>query len=206
MTDSSGNVVSQYGYDPYGRQTKISGTGPDADFGYAGMYVHQRSGLNLTPHRAYNPAIGKFISRDPIEETGGINLYAYVENNPIQYADPSGLDGKDPKFPDCIKNHDQCEKWCYSQPGTTSDWRIDCLLQCDKKFPQTSPVTNPTGPKPIPPTSGQGPGNSRTPVIIPIIIPTPIGTPIVPVPIIIPGSPVVPVVVTAPVLVPVPVP
>lgn len=68
VTDASGNVVSQYGYDPYGRQTKINGGGPDSDFGYAGMYVHQRSGLNLTPNRAYNPMLGRWMSRDPIND------------------------------------------------------------------------------------------------------------------------------------------
>jgi RHS repeat-associated protein len=68
MTDASGNIVSQYAYDPYGRQTRIGGTGPDSDFGYAGMYVHQPSKMNLTPHRAYNPALGRWISRDPIQD------------------------------------------------------------------------------------------------------------------------------------------
>jgi RHS repeat-associated protein len=68
MTDSSGNVVSQYGYDSYGRQTRIGGTGPDADFGYAGYYVHERSGLNLAVHRAYNPVTGRWLSRDPIQD------------------------------------------------------------------------------------------------------------------------------------------
>ncbi|MCC7528321.1 MAG: RHS repeat-associated core domain-containing protein [Candidatus Melainabacteria bacterium] len=67
MTDASGNIVSQYGYDPYGKVTKLQGV-TDSDFGYAGMYVHQRSGLNLTPHRAYNPALGRWMSRDPITD------------------------------------------------------------------------------------------------------------------------------------------
>ncbi len=86
MTDSSGNVVSQYEYDSYGRQAKISGTGPDADFGYAGMYVHQRSGLNLTPHRAYNPAIGRWLSRDPVHELG-FN-HSNVSQEPLEPMDP----------------------------------------------------------------------------------------------------------------------
>lgn len=68
MTDSSGNIVTQYTYDPYGRQARIGGTGPDADFGYAGYYLHQRSGLNLAVHRAYNPASGRWLNRDPIQD------------------------------------------------------------------------------------------------------------------------------------------
>ncbi|HEY9753597.1 MAG TPA: RHS repeat-associated core domain-containing protein [Oculatellaceae cyanobacterium] len=68
MTDASGNTVAQCGYDPYGRQTRIGGTGPDADFGYAGYYVHQRSGLNLTVHRAYSPSMGRWLNRDPIQD------------------------------------------------------------------------------------------------------------------------------------------
>jgi RHS repeat-associated protein len=68
MTDSSGVIQSQFGYDPYGRQTQISGSGAVPDFGYAGMYVHQRSGLNLTPHRAYSPSMGRWLSRDPVQD------------------------------------------------------------------------------------------------------------------------------------------
>ena len=95
MTDSSGNVVAEYGYDPYGRQTRIGGTGPDADFGYAGGYVHQPSGLVMMGARMYSPSLGRFINRDPIGENGGINLYAYVMNNPIGDSDPSGLGRKE---------------------------------------------------------------------------------------------------------------
>jgi RHS repeat-associated protein len=91
MVDASGNLVAEYAYDPYGRQTRIGGAGPDSDFGYAGYYVHSRSGLNLTATRAYSPSLGRFINRDPSGEEGGINLYAYVMNNPIGHSDPTGL-------------------------------------------------------------------------------------------------------------------
>ena len=68
MTNSSGIVQSEFSYDPFGRQTQIAGTGVVPDFGYAGMYVHQPSGLNLTKHRAYSSSLGRWLSRDPIQD------------------------------------------------------------------------------------------------------------------------------------------
>jgi RHS repeat-associated protein len=93
MVDASGNIVAEYSYDPYGRQTKISGSGPSADFGYAGYYVHQPSGLLLTQTRAYSPTLGRFINRDPMGERGGTNLFAYVGNSPTNWIDPRGTQG-----------------------------------------------------------------------------------------------------------------
>ncbi len=89
MTDSSGNVVAQYQYGMWGEPTQTVGT-ISADFGYAGYYVHQPSGLNLTRTRAYSPVLGRFINRDTIGERGGINLYDYVNNNPASFTDPNG--------------------------------------------------------------------------------------------------------------------
>jgi RHS repeat-associated protein len=61
------------------------------DFAFTGHFYHARSGLYLAPYRAYNPTIGRWLSRDPIEEDGGLNLYLYVLDNPIGLKDPLGL-------------------------------------------------------------------------------------------------------------------
>jgi RHS repeat-associated protein len=92
MTDSSGAVVASYDYDPWGRSVKIFGNA-DASFGYAAYYVHAPSGLLLTVNRVYDPNLGRWFSRDPAGEQGGLNLYAYVNGNPIALSDPEGLDG-----------------------------------------------------------------------------------------------------------------
>jgi len=42
-------------------------------------------------HRYYLPAIGRFISRDPIGLAGGLNLYAYANDDPVDFSDPTGL-------------------------------------------------------------------------------------------------------------------
>ncbi len=43
----------------------------------------------------YNPELGRFISRDPFAGQMNENMYAYVENNPLAYTNPSGLDSID---------------------------------------------------------------------------------------------------------------
>jgi RHS repeat-associated protein len=62
-----------------------------SDIRYAGMFYHQDSGLYLTHYRAYDPRTGRWLSRDPLGEIAGTNLYAYVGGNPISYSDPLGL-------------------------------------------------------------------------------------------------------------------
>jgi RHS repeat-associated protein len=90
LTDSTQVVRARYDYDPYGRVTKISGD-KDSLFLYTGHLWHQQSGLYLTLYRAYDPETGRWISRDPIAERGGLNIYAYVMNDPINLVDPLGL-------------------------------------------------------------------------------------------------------------------
>jgi RHS repeat-associated protein len=91
MTDSSGNIAVQYQYDPYGRVTKLQGTA-SSDFQFTGYYVHGPSGLDLASRRQYSSPLGRFLTRDPSDELGGTNLYAYAVNDPIGATDPTGLD------------------------------------------------------------------------------------------------------------------
>ena len=46
-------------------------------------------------HRYYDPKIGRYITADPVGLTGGINAYLYVNGNPINWVDSTGL------YPDC---------------------------------------------------------------------------------------------------------
>jgi RHS repeat-associated protein len=61
------------------------------EFGFAGMQYHAASGLYLTMYRVYDPQTGRWLSKDPILEEGGFNLYSYVGGDPVNYIDPLGL-------------------------------------------------------------------------------------------------------------------
>ena len=80
-----------YAYDPYG--VSLQGTAPVTDFGYAGLFLNTDSGLYLTQYRAYDPATGNWLSRDPLGEASdsGANLYRYARGEPIAINDLSGL-------------------------------------------------------------------------------------------------------------------
>ena len=79
-------------YDAYGKVT--AGAQPDPwGFGaQAGYYTDRETGLVLLTHRYYDPAQGRFLTRDPMGYGGGINLYGYVGNSPVNGMDPSGLE------------------------------------------------------------------------------------------------------------------
>jgi RHS repeat-associated protein len=90
VVDATGNALASYDYDPYGQAIRTTGT-IHTERRYAGMFYHQPSGLYLTHYRAYDPDSARWLSRDPIGEAGGTNLYAYVEGNPTSKVDPLGL-------------------------------------------------------------------------------------------------------------------
>jgi RHS repeat-associated protein len=100
ILDQTGNVQASYDYDPYGKLISAPGSVPE--FGYAGMQYHAPSELYLTKYRAYDPHTGRWLSRDPIGEKGGINLYGYVGGNPVTWTDPSGLFAQ--AIPACFLN------------------------------------------------------------------------------------------------------
>jgi len=90
MFGSTGTVVGRYDYDPYGRSTSlVTTTLPDLN--YTGLYRHSKSNLDLATYRAYDPDLGRWLSRDPMGEKPGPNLYAYVNGDPGNRNDVSGL-------------------------------------------------------------------------------------------------------------------
>jgi RHS repeat-associated protein len=91
VLDATGTLRTRYDYDAWGQRTKLSGD-LDADFGYTGHLHHKQTGLILTHYRAYDPRLARWLSRDPIAESGGINLYGYVLNRPTVAIDPDGRD------------------------------------------------------------------------------------------------------------------
>jgi RHS repeat-associated protein len=93
-SDERGSIISVTGgtttlnkYDEYGvPQSTNSGK-----FGYTGQAWVPEVGLWYYKARFLRPDIGRFLQTDPIAVEGGINLYAYVGNDPINWLDPSGL-------------------------------------------------------------------------------------------------------------------
>ena len=92
MFNSSNTVVNQYGYLPFGEAQSTSETVPNP-LRFAGRELEAGSGLYYNDARWYDPSLHRFITEDPIGLDGGINLYTYVGNDPVNATDPSGTFG-----------------------------------------------------------------------------------------------------------------
>jgi len=91
VTDATGNIVKLLEFDSFGAWTLDS----NADFvlpvGFAGGVIDTDTQLVRFGYRDYEPSTGRWTAKDPIFFEGGINLYQYVQNNPVNYIDPYGL-------------------------------------------------------------------------------------------------------------------
>ncbi len=87
VTNASGAATTINSYDEYG----APGASNAGRFQYTGAPWLAEAGLLHLRARAYEPALGRFLQTDPILTGGGLNLYAYVGNDPVNAIDPSGL-------------------------------------------------------------------------------------------------------------------
>ncbi|WP_227288065.1 RHS repeat-associated core domain-containing protein, partial [Boseongicola sp. H5] len=88
---STGAVAAEYDYDSFGQRTLVQGT-EEVRYGFTSREHDALTGLIHYRARAYDPLTGQFLQRDPIGfASGDLNLYAYVENDPYNFTDPSGL-------------------------------------------------------------------------------------------------------------------
>jgi RHS repeat-associated protein len=93
LINSSNILVGQYLYGPFGEV--IAKWGPYQDLNemqFSSMPRHSLSGFSMYLYRVYDPILQRWVSRDPIGECGGVNLYRMNNNNPIDEIDPLGLD------------------------------------------------------------------------------------------------------------------
>ncbi|WP_371865732.1 RHS repeat-associated core domain-containing protein [Dictyobacter kobayashii] len=97
MTDSAGNLVASYDYDPLG---SISGSNVQSGivnpWQYAGGYYDSTTGLTKFGIRYYDPIFGRWTQRTPVggtlQETLKPNPYTYADNDPVNYTDRGGAD------------------------------------------------------------------------------------------------------------------
>ena len=89
--DVGGDVVASYEYDTFGKVVVSTGRFADnLDFGFSSKYHDREVGMASYQRRFYCPDLGRWLNRDPIEEEGGENLYAFCLNNAIINYDKDG--------------------------------------------------------------------------------------------------------------------
>ncbi len=142
-------IASRVSYDPWGKSTEM-GSGTLTDFAFTGHHFDRASNLSLAWWRAYDPQLGRWLSKDPLGLAGGVNLYGYVANDPINLIDPDGRQYRDlPPLPPsthicgwfaphtALRN--LCCMWACSG---TSSW-ASCMTQCDPSPPTPDMPPNP---------------------------------------------------------------
>lgn len=87
VTDASGNPVAINSYDEYG----IPASTNQGRFQYTGQAWLPELGMYSYKARIYSPTLGRFLQTDPAGYPDGPNWYAYVNNDPVNRSDPTGL-------------------------------------------------------------------------------------------------------------------
>jgi RHS repeat-associated protein len=88
-------VAAHYEYDPYGHvitavDADSSGYVTNNPIRFSTKWFDAETGLGYWGYRYYSPKLGRWMSRDPIEEDGGLNLYAFVHSSPVNDVDVLG--------------------------------------------------------------------------------------------------------------------
>jgi RHS repeat-associated protein len=124
-TGSSGAILSNSVYDSYGKgESSATLTDPFGFGGQYGYYTDRATALVLMTHRYYDPDQARFVTRDPMGTSGGINPYGYAKNNPTVSVDPQGFDSSCPvfKYNDPINNWNAGWQTGWNAAGGDSNW------------------------------------------------------------------------------------
>jgi RHS repeat-associated protein len=88
--DSTGQVTAHYEYDPFGNTVVNTDTANQFAYRFSTKPIGIATGLYYYGYRYYDPLTGRWPSRDPIGEMGGVNLYGFVGNDGVDYLDVLG--------------------------------------------------------------------------------------------------------------------
>jgi RHS repeat-associated protein len=90
LVSATNQVLNKYEYTPWGEPITTSEQVAQP-LRYMAREYDGEAKLFYVRARYYDPALGRFISEDPIGLAGGLNPFAYVANDPVNFTDPSGL-------------------------------------------------------------------------------------------------------------------
>jgi len=89
---SDASVTARYEYGPFGEPLRQTGVMAEANaFRFSTKFTDDETGMLYYGYRSYNPALGRWLSRDPLGERGGGNLHVFVGNQPLSGVDLLGL-------------------------------------------------------------------------------------------------------------------
>ncbi|MCW5556150.1 MAG: RHS repeat-associated core domain-containing protein [Verrucomicrobiae bacterium] len=91
VNGDTGEEAARYEYGPFGETVRMTGPVAKANpFRFSTKFQDDETDLLYYGYRYYDPSTGRWLNRDPIEENGGINLYGFVHNDPVDKIDPFG--------------------------------------------------------------------------------------------------------------------
>ncbi|WP_176012867.1 RHS repeat domain-containing protein [Victivallis sp. Marseille-Q1083] len=91
LLNTAGTEVANYDYDPFGGVTASGTASAGNPFRFSSEFLDEETGLVYYNYRYYSPTLGRWISRDPIGEKGGLNLYGFIRNSIPLLTDKQGL-------------------------------------------------------------------------------------------------------------------
>ncbi len=151
LVNSSQTLAASYRYDPFGNTISSSGTLASANvYRFSSKELHVNSGLYYYGYRWYVPNVQRWLNRDPIEESGGINLYGFIRNNPVAFTDTLGLE---------INGPPPCAPWPGCRPPAPERPqfprpRFPIIRPQGDPLPKPDPKTGPPTLPPMPKIGG----------------------------------------------------
>ncbi|MCO6411106.1 MAG: hypothetical protein J5I92_00015 [Thiogranum sp.] len=91
VSDGTQQIVWRGRQEAFGRTIIDPASTVELNIRFPGQYHDAETGLHYNYFRYYDPAVGRYVTADPIGLGGGVNAYAYAGGNPIRLMDPAGL-------------------------------------------------------------------------------------------------------------------